>query len=411
MGNDATGTIEDVGGEGNHRTLTYSSGMEEAVGYSIHTLEDLLKFTKVDLDVWYVDHWKANSWETTALIYDEVEKKKFPKVYTNIQIKASLSRKKAIPVSFEPIRPIQISPQPMNFSFSSKSTTDTTLVLGDAQMTYFREDGRLEPVHSREVLHLFIEAVAHLKPSKIVLLGDMFDLPDFSDKFLLSPEMTQTLQPALIEFAYWFFGVLPLRAGYMPKVYFLEGNHEQRLMRATVRNFQAAYGLRRVSEIDSFPLLSFPSLLGLHEHPEWEWVGGYPSNGVWISENTRVVHSDETNLDRIVKRLSYNVILGHNHRLDYRVHRLQTDKGEDTTYFLLSTGTAACPNRVPRSKHYVDWQQGFGVVRTVDEYSSALPVRVSNHMIEVDGTVIKAPKDIDDQVRSALMKTHGGYPW
>ena len=72
--------------KGNEATIEWKSGSNYPADH-IKTLEELLKATKVDTDLWNVAQYWENKWDVTAVIHD------IPRTFQNFQVKARLEKK------------------------------------------------------------------------------------------------------------------------------------------------------------------------------------------------------------------------------------------------------------------------------------------------------------------------------
>jgi hypothetical protein len=72
--------------KGNEATIEWKSGSNYPADH-IKTLEELLKATKVDTDLWNVAQYWENKWDVTAVIKD------IPRTFQNFQVKARLEKK------------------------------------------------------------------------------------------------------------------------------------------------------------------------------------------------------------------------------------------------------------------------------------------------------------------------------
>jgi len=367
----------------------------------VYTLEELLRACKVDLKVWEVRDYLVNQWQ-----FGTGE----GKIYPLYQVKAWLVRKNFDPI-LPIIRPIQM---PNNFKPSPVKAPTTSvkrcLVVPDPHMGFSKRlhTDELTPFHDRRVLDIALQLVEMYSIHKIVFLGDVFDLSDWSTKYLPRPEFYWTTQPALLEYAWW-LGQFRKAAPDAEIVQF-EGNHEKRLTELMLTHMKAAYELRAVDEMELPPSLSIPRLLSLHKL-NVEYVDGYPDNKQWLNRNVVLKHGDvarggigETS-KAVVSKTSYTSIFGHIHRQEMISRRFATFEGD-------VVNTAFCPGcachvdgRVPGSTSEEQWQQGLAVVDYTKEQANLIPVSVNNGMAIFNGELIKArdrDKDAEKVIRGAL---------
>ncbi len=260
--------------------------VESGRGRRIKTLEALIDECGIDLEVWKVERHVINKWEVGAkdLVGNIV-------VQPLYQVKAWLSKKVPDKTVFPPFQIVHVKAPKAKRVEIPKREVKTALVLSDAQMAFMRDQQslKLEPFHDRLVFDLALQVAELAQPDLIVWNGDMFDLPDWSDKFIHTPACRDTLQASLIELAWWIrqFGAVCPSA----EQHFIPGNHEHRMDKAIVRNLSAAYALKSIDNMEGFPALSLPNLLAV-EKLGVKWAGEYPSAHIWLNEDLRVGHGE-----------------------------------------------------------------------------------------------------------------------
>jgi len=194
---------------------------------------------------------------------------------------------------------------------------------------------------------------------KLKVNGDMLDLPEWSDKFLQSPETWWTLQPAMLELSWW---LKRLREN-LPeaRMVYMEGNHEERMPRSILRYQASAYGLKRVDNLEGIEVLSIPNLLALDQLAV-EWRGGYPANHVWLNSEFRVSHGNGTGFDKMLKEAEVSESIGHIHKLVKQSKTRHVRGGEKVVELSSSGCMARRDGAVPGSEDRMDWQGGFELV-------------------------------------------------
>lgn len=90
----------------------------------------------------------------------------------------------------------------------------------------------------------------------MVLLGDNLDLPEWSRRFVRSPEFIGGTQPAAVELAWW---LAQIEA---PCKRYIAGNHGHRLDALLMTDAVPTYGLVPAADRDGAALLSVSRLLG-----------------------------------------------------------------------------------------------------------------------------------------------------
>lgn len=262
----------------------------------------------------------------------------------------------------------------------------TTLVVSDLQVGYRRyEDGTLDPFHDEVAIKLVRELAVDMQPDCIVFIGDGCDFPEWSSKFLVSPEFTLTTQPTIDRM----HEELAIYRALFPqaKIVLLEGNHDARLGAAITRNAMGALRLRRANTPASWPVLSLPHLLHLQEL-DVEYVGGYPAGKYQIAAGGGfqtplvAIHGSSTDMVAVARRERQSVIQGHTHRVTSATMTYEVS-GRPEQVQAWAVGTLArIDGAVPSTrggsspdgrpvKQWEPWQQAVAVV-TESEYGWAV---------------------------------------
>ena len=252
---------------------------------------------------------------------------------------------------------------------------ETAVILPDIQIGYFRNaDGVLEPTHDEDALAVALGIVRDLQPEKVVLVGDNVDAPEFG-KYRLSPAYALTTQ-ASIDRATTLSAEFRACAPHA-EIVWLAGNHEERLVNATLDNLKAAFGLRRGNSKYELPVLSIPYLCRFDEYGI-TYLPGYPASSYWINEKIKVIHGDKVRSGGSTAHAYLNgskcsLVYGHIHRREW-AERSRDDFDGAKTIMAASPGTLArCDGSVPSTKGGLDldgrplpivedWQQGIGVI-------------------------------------------------
>lgn len=350
-------------------------------GKTIRTLDQLLKECEVDLDIWKVDRHVVNKWDVTMKMPsgDVVTRE-------NFQVKAWLTKLEPEPLK-PVIAPVELAIKGIKPSKPKKLKSGKVVILADTHFGFSRDikTGQLIPFHDREALATTLSILAYVNPDIIVMVGDLLDLAEWSDKFIRSPDMYNTTQPALVE-ATWYLGQIRKIAP-EADVYMLEGNHEERVNRAINKQLPYAYGL---STPDGLPVLSVRNLLGL-EHLGITYVGGYPDGQVWLSDNLRAIHGDTVRAksgataSAMLEDAQATTIFGHVHRMELATKTVFDKDGART----ISAFTPGCLCRidgtVPSVKGRMNWQQGIGVVNFDETFVAPVLVPIEQGKAYYDG--------------------------
>ena len=367
-----------AGGEQVQMAANGNLAEAESKSVRITTLEGLLAACRADLEIWKVDRWVANKWEVGARGPDgEIV------VEPLFQIKAWLSRR--VPEAFQPvIRPVtlNITRQPAREK-PGRDGIRKALFIPDSHFGFSKDlrSGKLTPYHDRKALDAVLRVVGMEEWDEIVLLGDALDLAEFSDRFVKSPEFYWTVQPALIELAWW-LGRLR-QAAPRAKISQLEGNHDARMPSALVNHFVAAYQLRPVDEASAPPALSIERLLNL-DKLGIKWIGSYPAGEIWLSERLRATHGDMARANpgdtvkAVASRSTVNIVVGHIHRIEMATRTEERRAGPETITAMSPGCLCRVDGTVPGHERGQHWQQGFGFGTYDDDgyvALQAIPIR------------------------------------
>lgn len=368
----------------------------------ITTLDELLKFCKVDLKAWEVERYIVNSWEV-GVRHEEKdlswESGKLHEGYVKsyggvnrenlIQVKAWLVRKQ--PIAIKPvITPVEFELGKLEETTRTFSTKpNSALIIPDIHFGFSAPLTRrkLTPFHDRNALSLVLDAVSYYEPKYIIVLGDLLDFTEWTDKFLRTPEVYNMTQPAIIE-AGWFLSEITRRAPQAKKVY-IEGNHEKRMQDMIMKHLAAGFNLHSFNSQELNPLWSVPNLLSLSSLG-WEWVGDYPNGAFWLSDNLfaehgRYVGQPGGTAPKVIKDLTASSIFGHIHRFELASKTLYGVDGAYDVFGFSSGFLGRLDGVVPPGKTNEQWQQGFSMVYfTEDGDLSLYPIPINNGQAIVD---------------------------
>ena len=326
------------------------------------TLQTLLEKFNVSEEEWKVTNFKVNQWDVSAK--EEVDGKIVWNTHTNYQARASLVRKRPVKCDFPSVQGATVGDVKLNVK-TPKRNLKIDVVLPDAQVGFKRDihSGELAPLHDLKAIAIATEIIKEIKPNRIIMLGDMLDLPDWSTHFVRSPEFYFTTQPSLDWLASWIKELRP----YCKEMVYIEGNHEKRMIDSIVQNTIQAYGIKPANEPDVPPIVSVPYMLGLHKIGV-EYIGNYPHGEFYINDNLVCIHGNKVGPksgQSIMKMLDsprISVIQGHVHRLEMG-HKTVWSHGQPKIYQAVSLGTLArIDGIVPGGGTRYNWQQGFGIV-------------------------------------------------
>lgn len=365
----------------------------------IRTLEELLEVCDVDLDVWNVDRYVINKWEVGAKDDDGNIV-----VEPLFQVKAWLIPKVAEPIEFA-VQPVTIKfGRRTNRPRTRKDNFLVAVCLFDAHVGFERDihTGKLTPFHDRLALDIGLQICEYLEPDLVFYGGDWGDFPDWSDKFVRSPEMYWTTQPTIYEMAWW-LGQYTQVCDDSTKHIYIEGNHEVRLTRAFMTHAASAWKLSPANS-NALVIYSMPNLLGLDELGI-EYLGGYPKNEYWITDNVMVCHGDVVSgvpgntSGRLVKSGVASVVFGHIHRAEYVTRQIRTGAGDAEIQAMCPGCLCRTDGIVPGSKPGT-WTQGVGLIYLYDNGAVEMQrVPIVNGTATLSGHVFTGDEKIDQLVQ------------
>ncbi len=355
--------VAEVALSGKDKLTTKEDGnLKEATTFSLQfrNLDEWLAALEIDVEEWTVESAKPNTWQMAMK-----DKNKEPLIVQVYQFKATLKRRK--PVAVEPvIQPVNVSVKAIKWSQLPKNRSTrikTAMIWPDMQVGFKRVwgTGELLPFHDRAAVDLALQIAAQIRPDRHVNLGDNLDLPEWSDKFLCSPDCYWTTQPAVYELA-WIYGK---QRAITPdgEIDWILGNHDQRFLNTVVRQMKQAYQLRPADDPQGPPLMSLERLIGA-EQLGIKLSAEYPHGEVWLGRACRASHGwlvrsgSGSTVAAAANELRCNEIFGHIHRAELAYKTFWAIEGP-RTYYAASPGTLASldPNRVPAHSSRNNWQQ------------------------------------------------------
>jgi len=334
------------------------------------TLESLFRKFEIDSDDWRVLSYKINEWHQHSAKYGLIP------LY---QGKATLLRRDPVVCEWPAVRPVYLRPNPPLRAPVAAGQMKRAVVVADGQIGFHRsfDDYKVRTLHDRRAFACATAAITALQPDQLVILGDMLDLPDWSDHFVQSPEFAFTSQMSINWFAAWLRHVRP----YCGKVVYVEGNHEARLVRCLMTNTATAYKLKPANMPAAAPLLSIRSMLGL-DALGIEYVGDYPKGEYWINDNLLMIHGKKVGAKsgqtamKMLDSPRTSIIQGHAHRQE-SAHVTTHSHNKTVTYGAYALGTLArLDGIVPSQNGRENWQQGIGVVDYTDDLYQVYPLNI-----------------------------------
>ena len=275
------------------------------------------------------------------------------------------------------------------------------------------------PFHDAAAVDVAEQLAAYVEQTEgiddIIWLGDDLDFPEVG-KHRSAPGLLGSMQDG-IELCYQHKARVRAISP-EARAFWLQGNHEQRLVNWLVDNAVQLIGLRRAGD-ETEPVLSVEFLCRTAEL-NIEVVGPYPEGRVFLTDSFKLEHGRFTGPHPEAKYLGemeVSTVYGHTHRavLSYR----EVDRGPRglRSYFagspgclarldgeLPSTKSGIDANGRPGRRHAETWQQGVMVVRynpSGGELPDAYIVRIINGTATWEGRRFVARCDIDGNVLDA----------
>jgi hypothetical protein len=399
--------------EPEHLRFEESSNYAEAssTGDRIQTLDQLLAAAEVDLETWQVRDWGVKKWEVGAKIKSGHLEWDDGKIdgyldYKGLGVQplwsvwAKFIRREPQFI-YPTIRPVECNYQYKNPPRMGHAGTSRALIGADAQMGFCLPEvsGPLVPFHDRAAIDLFIQLAADLQPDVVVLLGDWNDLPEWTDKFVRSPEFMRLTQPA-IEEGHWVRRRLR-QACPNSRIEEHEGNHEVRMPEFIAVHLAAAANLKRADEMHMAPVLSIPYLLAL-DALGIEWVGNYPNDDSWLNDELRLVHGDmASNIPggtarKYVEDGEESVIFGHVHRRESASLTKRTRGGIRTIEARGIGCLCRIDGAVPARSARNNWQQSVAIVDYTEDDHNIYDVEIKNGRAIWNGRQFVGHDYVDD---------------
>jgi hypothetical protein len=384
-----------------------------SLGPQIQTLKDLIDVLNIDTTIWEVATWDVKTydgWRGNAikdLRFDEGKITGYIKddgiaTQTLFSINARFIRKKPILVSatFSVIKPASEIAAP---KLSKNLGCETDLVLSDLHIGFDKtiSTSKLVPYHDRIAISIILQIATTLQPDRIIILGDLVDLAQWSKNFCKSPEFYWATQPAL-EDAYWVLAALRKLCP-NSKIILIEGNHDVRLPRYVQANMIEACELTAIG--CEFPCLSLPHLLSLKDL-HIEWVGGYANGSAiyspypWIQYlHGNIARTPGLTAKVMVENSIQWRVFGHIHRCEIASRSFAGNPPISAISFGCLCHT---DGRVPGSSPGHQWQKRFGIISHDD---SAESVNIEIISVEYPSTIWRGEtykgEDYTDQLREA----------
>ena len=283
---------------------------------------------------------------------------------------------------------------------------EDTLVLGDAQVGYYRDirTMALTPFHDLAAMDVILQIAASRTWHRVVILGDWLDAQSLS-RYLQVAEFQLTMQPS-IDFLDHVLKLLRSAVGKACRISYIEGNHERRISSFVATNAAAAYGLRRGGNPE-WPQLSVPALLNFDVYGI-EYTSAYPGGEVWLAPKLVCQHANPSSRTD----LRASIIHGHNERRALETRTIHASTGIETyeTWCVPGVGriddvsdpTALNRTSVPSDRTRKNANQGLAHVEIdADGRYNITPIKIERGFARFHGVGYQGTTIDFDPMRSA----------
>jgi hypothetical protein len=292
------------------------------------------------------------------------------------------------------------------------SKLKSIVVVSDAQIGYLRhpQTRALTPTHDPRAIEVVRQIIAHLKPAKVIGIGDWMDWPIFS-RFIKHPEYFGVTQ-ASIQSGYEWKARLIAAAPADCEHIEIGSNHGLRPEKFIMEHNREAMYLTRAKRPDArgeeWPLFSEAFMLH-YDELGIRFSGQYPGGEEEILPGFFAMHAPPK-----VREFAANVVHGHTHKLSLTPGVIHGRVRQD--YQVIDTGCLCAltqntdtrslhVTRVPSDRGRTDWVQGVTVIEYEEGsnlYQSYL-VRIQDGQARFagevfDGRNVQEPWLKDEQV-------------
>lgn len=366
----------------------------------IQSLEELIEAFDIDTEKWKVKSFIAEKWDSAT---NDLEK---------FLIRASFVERKEF--TNKPITPIEVVIETEATAKTEKTVEKTayralnrTMALFDLHVGFARNfrSGELVPFHSREALSVALEIATLSQPDTIVFGGDLLDMSEWSEKFILEPGFYFTTQNALIECAWWITKFKQRCPN--AELVMLAGNHEKRLQILVTKRLIAMAMLSPADDPD-VPLTSIDNLLGLSRMGV-KYLDEYPDGVYFVAKDTIIEHGSVARArpgmtaSAVVDQRNFNVIFGHKHTLEMASKNVESYYGRRVVRAACAGCLCRLDGTVPGSSKNSQWQNGIAEIIHDDEAAYAInQILIENGCAIYNGEVVLGSEVTVQQAKNVL---------
>jgi hypothetical protein len=294
-----------------------------------------------------------------------------------LKMKAILVRK--VPITTElPAQSIKITTtfqKPDKPARSAKS--ELWLITADHQIGYERlDDGTIIPYHDDRAMDIVVQLISHLQPTGTIIAGDYWDLAQFG-KYTTTPNQAGFTQ-MVVNRGHYHLARLR-KASKNSRIFYMKGNHENRLETSIKQNVAGLLGLRSASNLAAPPIYDPAYLMGFEDLGIEFDSKDYPNGEMWLSDWLRITHgtmhgggqSGKT-ASALQKKEVHSTIQGHGHRAELSIQTKWGATGYYQTLMMMVGAMCRMDGAVPNVKDRLNHNQSVALVE-FDPKSSAPP--------------------------------------
>lgn len=223
------------------------------------------------------------------------------------------------------------------------------------------------PYHDVNAINALLSFLTWFLPHTVIFIGDVVDFYAVSS-FDKDPQRRLELQNEIDEAV----GVMQQVKKACPKAkewYFIKGNHEQRLQRYLWSKAAELSGLREMNVKHMLKLGS----MGI----EYVEYGKMIYNGLMIKHGDVVRKYSGYTARAEIEKVGISGVSGHTHRMS-----LYHQTNEAGAFTWMEIGHLAREDQEYLEGSQPNWQQGFGVILSNQDYHRLIPVPVKNGVAE-----------------------------
>lgn len=360
----------------------------------IQSLEELIEAFGIDTEKWKVKSFIAEKWDSAT---NDLEK---------FLIRASFVEQKSF--GMKPITPIEVTVETDKTAGKTAHTAlKRTIALFDLHIGFARNfrSGELIPFHNREAMSVALEIATLSQPDTIVFGGDVLDMSEWSEKFILEPGFYFTTQNALVECAWW-IGKFKQRCP-NAEIVMLAGNHEKRLQILVTKRLVAMSVLSPADDPD-IPLTSIDNLLGLSRMGV-KYIGEYPDGMYFVAKDTIIEHGSVARArpgataSAVIDQRNFNVVFGHKHTLEMASKNVESWSGCKVVRAVCAGCLCRLDGTVPGSGRNSQWQNGMvEIIHGIESAHAINQILIENNAAVYNGQLVTKDDSVIFEAKKVL---------